>query len=39
MNPSQSFNQSGIQDFYNEFGIKQYNCFSGGYRYLEKQKL
>ena len=31
-------NQSGIREFYDEFGIKQYNSFSGGFRYLEKEK-
>jgi hypothetical protein len=25
-----------IESFYKEFGIKQYNSFSGGFRYLEK---
>jgi hypothetical protein len=25
-----------VESFYNEFGIKQYNSFSGGFRYHEK---
>jgi hypothetical protein len=34
MNFSRASNHSGIQEFYDEFGIKQYNSFSGGFRYL-----
>lgn len=34
MSYQRNMGESGIQDFYNEFGIKQYSSFSGGYRYL-----
>lgn len=28
--------KQAIEEFYNEFGIKQYSSFSGGFRYHEK---
>ena len=29
---------ANIDEFYREFGIKQYCCFSGGFRYIDKPK-
>lgn len=31
-------NKEQINNFYNQFGIKQYSCFSGGFKYIDKTK-
>jgi hypothetical protein len=34
--PTTTEKTSNIDEFYKEFGIKQYSSFSGGFRYINK---